>query len=145
MMSSKEWVKNELSLSDDCLTTNDRIMLNKVLKDLEHMEQLEKENQELKKKNSLITKAIESDVSNGELFKSMAMLLQMKIEEYKKVIEIIKKKYIDIETLNFSNNFNEYNRYIGFINQRQMVANYESLYFITQEEFELLKEELCDE
>lgn len=34
-MTTKEWVKNELSLSYDCLTTTDRIMLNKVLQDLD--------------------------------------------------------------------------------------------------------------
>lgn len=47
-MTSKEWVKNELSLSEDCLTTTDRIMLSKVLQDLEYLEQLKKENEELK-------------------------------------------------------------------------------------------------
>ena len=41
-MTSKEWVKNELSLSNDCLTTTDRIMLSKILKDLERLEQIEK-------------------------------------------------------------------------------------------------------
>ena len=41
-MTSKEWVKNELSLSNDCLTTTDRIMLSKILQDLERLEQIEK-------------------------------------------------------------------------------------------------------
>ena len=41
-MTNKEWVKKELSLSDDCLTTADRVMFNKVLQDLERSEKLEK-------------------------------------------------------------------------------------------------------
>lgn len=49
-MTSKEWVEEQLSYTDDHWTTTDKIMLNKILKDLERLEQLEKENQELKKK-----------------------------------------------------------------------------------------------
>ena len=39
-MKSKEWVKKELSY-DDCLTTTDRIMLSKILQDLERLEEIE--------------------------------------------------------------------------------------------------------
>lgn len=39
-MTSKEWVKIELSY--DCLTTADRVMLSKVLQDLDRLEKLEK-------------------------------------------------------------------------------------------------------
>lgn len=49
-MTSKEWVEEQLSYTDDHWTTTDKIMLNKIFKDLERLEQLEKENQELKKK-----------------------------------------------------------------------------------------------
>lgn len=38
-MTSKEWIKEQLSYTDDHWTTTDRIMLNKILKDLEHLEQ----------------------------------------------------------------------------------------------------------
>lgn len=41
-MTSKEWVKNELSLGWECLTTHDRFMLNKILKDLDRLEKMEK-------------------------------------------------------------------------------------------------------
>ena len=40
-MTSKEWVKKELSY-DNCLTPTDRIMLSKILQDLERLEKLEK-------------------------------------------------------------------------------------------------------
>ena len=53
-MTSKEWVKNELSLSDDCLTTTDRIMLSKILQDLERLELSESENQEAVKIATLL-------------------------------------------------------------------------------------------
>ena len=52
---------------------------------------LEKENQELKEQNNLIMEAIESDVSNGELFKSICNILQIQNEKLKKAIEILKK------------------------------------------------------
>ena len=57
-MTSKEWVKEQLSYTDDHWTTTDRIMLTKILKALEHLEELEKENKELSQANSLLTKTL---------------------------------------------------------------------------------------
>lgn len=59
-MTSKEWVKNELSLSWECLTTHDRFMLNKILKDINRLEELEKENQELKEENKELKKTYDN-------------------------------------------------------------------------------------
>lgn len=61
----------------------------------------------------------------------------------KKAIEIIKKKRVDIGALSKSDNYNEYNHFMQVF--KSDVANYKSLYFITEKEFDLLKEVLENE
>ena len=101
-MTSKEWVKNELSLSDDCLTTTDRIMLNKILQDLEYLRQLKKENQNLKD-NIKLANYTGCDISE-ELFDTLE-----KVDKYKntyndlyndiiKVIQEIKDLTMEVDT-----------------------------------------------
>ena len=104
-----------------------------IYKDLDRLENLEKENQDLKDKNSLITKAIESDVSNGELFKSMAMLLHMKIEKLEKAIEILKER--------FDFNFNDEDKVI-YLFIKGISLHIYSWCFKSQQKYELLKEVL---
>lgn len=84
-MTSKEWVKNELSLSDDCLTTTDIIMLNKVLEDLELLETLEKENLQLRKQNkfnedSYFSEMIKSRKKGEEIVELSQELFALKEE-----------------------------------------------------------------
>ena len=101
-MTSKEWVKRELSLSYDCLTTFDRIMFNKVVQDLEYLEQLKKENQDLKD-NIKLANYTGCDISE-ELFDALE-----KVDKYKntyddlyndiiKVIQEIKDLTMEVDT-----------------------------------------------
>lgn len=101
-MTSKEYIKRELSLSDDCLTTTDRIMLSKVLQDLEYLEQLKKENEDLKD-NIKLANYTGCDISE-ELFDALE-----KVNKYKntyddlyndiiKVIQEIKDLIMEVDT-----------------------------------------------
>lgn len=88
-----------------------------VLRDLNRLEKLEKENKELRK-------SIKSWNENvGNLLKENTKL--------KKAIEIIKEKKVDIPKL-LANDFNNYNALAVFFGFKQL----------TQEEYELLKEVL---
>ena len=118
-MTSKEWIKNELSYTDDHLTTSDRIMLNKILKDLERLEALEK----------AYKKVVESIV-HYEYTKQ-----RLENEKLKKAIEIL-KKYIDF-------NFDLCGKgEIMLLEQNECPIDLTTIKFQSQQEYDLLKEVL---
>ena len=94
---------------------------------LDRFEQLEKENQELKNKNAALK------------IKVRAWEIQGK--KYKKVIDILKSKKVDLVILLSSNDFKEYNANITIrINGVTYLKG--NNYTLTQQEYDLLKEVL---
>lgn len=145
-MTSKEWVKNELSYTDDHYTTYERIMLNNILKDLERLEEINKvwhDNepmesvdingkhlQELYDFNSKLINENEVFKEKGkELIKDCYKAIDI-AKKYKKAIEILKVKRVDIVFFKACGSLKEYNLY-------KMPE-----YKLTQQEYELLKEVL---
>lgn len=118
-MTSKEWVKEQLSYTDDHWTTSDRIMLTKILKDLERLEALEKENKEIE----------ELYLNENKHWCETIDSLRKENEKLKKAIEILKRRVISLKGIKDCESATEYNRYT-------------SLGLITQQEYELLKEVL---
>ena len=97
---------------------------------LNRFEQLEKENQELKNKNTALK------------IKVRAWEIQGK--KYKKVIDILKSKKVDLVILLSSYDFKEYNANITIrINGVTYLKG--NNYILTQQEFDLLKEMLESE
>ena len=97
---------------------------------LDYFEQLEKENQGLKNKNAALK------------IKVRAWEIQGK--KYKKVIEILKDKKVDLVILLSSNDFREYNANITIrINGVTYLKG--NNYTLTQQEYDLLKEMLESE
>lgn len=135
---NNEWLKRVIKGMKDCkqqLDQYDELMLK--------CKNLEKENQELKDKNFLITKAVESDVSNGELFKSIAKLLQMKVEKLEKALEIIKNKPQYELYLIQLGKIKNYNEYLEIVRDWDLEYGGDMEY--TEEEFNLLREVFCNE
>ena len=182
-MTSKEWVKNELSLSDDCLTTTDRIMLSKILQDLERLEELKKA-QELdicnlkfidnENKYQVAIRVLKeafivlgkSDIANTCWFKYLEELekenqelkdtnmkyakliddFQTKNMRLEKALEIIKENNVDIALLKECKNKIEYNIEVQSHNENLMKPlEWWIRGKLTQQEYELLKEAFCNE
>ena len=136
-MTSKEWVKNELSYTDDHLTTNDRIMLNKVLQDLELLEEYRNFNNEvvldtLEKERLIIEENKKLKEENEKLKARCKAIppLAIRNEKLTKAIEILLGENGAI--LLGSDN-----------NHKLHLLDYDLVkYYISKEEYELLKEVL---
>lgn len=97
----------------------------KINQALDRLELFEKENQELKNKNAALK------------IKVRAWEIQGK--KYKKVIDILKDKKVDLVILLSSNDFREYNANITIrINSVTYLKG--NNYILTQQEYDLLKE-----
>ena len=118
-MTSKEWVKNELSYTDDHLTTNDRIMLNKVLQDLELLEEYRNFNNEvvldtLEKERLIIEENKKLKEENEKLKARCKAIppLAIRNEKLTKAIEILKGNYpIELKFTKHSDRNDNYNKY----------------------------------
>ena len=62
------------------------------------------------------------------------------IENHLKALEIIKNKQIDVWLFNSNDNFNDYNWAIELCYHREKASDY----YLTEEEYELLKEVIYD-
>lgn len=112
MMSSKEWIKEQLSYTDDHWTTTDRIMLTNILKDLERLEKLESnsdkvikdsvklinKNLELQQRLEVLEKENEQLKGNENIVSNYAYSLKEENEKLKKAIKLLKYLFdMDLE------------------------------------------------
>lgn len=128
-MTSKEALE-ELKIYLPAIYSEVAKCLNTIKQDLERLEQLEKENQELK------------DKLNSEALDNWQ--LHCKYKEYKKAIEIIKSKNVDIFFLVNNCEF-VLDNYNYEIEDDIMKYCYKDCSTLTQQECDLLKEVLEDD
>lgn len=98
----------------------------------EMKEALEDKNNELEKENARSEEILQKYYQEGITLDSVRALKQER-DNYKKVLEIIKEKAVDVYVL-FDLGLEEYNKYV--------LKRYGTYYQLTQEEFNLLKEVL---
>ena len=111
-----------------------------IKQDLDRLEELEKENQELKRKYENRDYLYQNEVSKNGNLAGKIFEKDLKIQKLEKALEIIKNKGIDYHSISAIKQSKDYEDYLDLVKNLITVV-----FKFTKQEYELLKEVFCND